>query len=628
MTKPRKKSARKAADPTWEFRLGAKPTSGKSASGEAAPGKIHGEFKIAGKPKPFRKAMSDATLDDLAGELKLAAVYARKSNANDIAVSGQFDTCRQRARRDGWLVPESSDFLFGDDATSGKKTVRDELQRLVALVRSGAAPFQRVYIRHRDRLTRSADLDFRPWFEFECRQAGIQVCYASDDRHRDIRSGERTDLAQHVVERLDDYKSHTELAGIRERVTIGARQRVAKGFFIGAVAPYGAERWLATYDEHRTPVARMPERGGIRLEKHAVILRWCEPRVPTIRFIFDALEGGASLRTVARELNDRGDPRPSNIETWSAAVVSRIARNPVYMGDYHFKRTVEDAGDPVPAEEAEDLGHEGIYVRDFIADAPVSREQYTAVQRLLHANRERQERRMASSPEYPLTGLIRCSICGARLNGTTHPGGKRTEAYRQYRHPPKDRCRVACPFTSHTMRADAVDELVLESVGALLIDRRLVEQARGALDQLRGEVHAAERARSIAAIRDRIRTLRAEIDIANKRSMEQEAAGERELAESTLRLAKEKVEARKQYEQQLATLEEEDTRLRKVEQGIPALEEEAAALATMFRSGAVDRKAVLRHVLSAVSVDFQAYHATVSVRTPFPRPARDLRDCA
>lgn len=558
---------------------------------------------------------------DTRGELQLAAVYARKSNANESAVLGQFETCRQRARRDGWHVPESADFLFGDDATSGKTTYRKELMRLVDLIRSGSASFNRVYIRHRDRLSRAADLDFRAWFEFECRQRDVQVCYASDDEHRDVRSGKKADMGLHIVESMDDYTAHSELKTIKERLVGATREHVIKKFFVGAVAPYGTERWLATYDEARTPVMRAPERGGIRLADHAVLLRWRESEIPTVRFIFDALEGKTSLRTLAHELNRRGDPCSAGVAKWSADIVSRIARNRLYMGDFHFKRTSTHVDETVDASKAEHLSDVGIYVRDYISDPPISKQQFDVVQKLLEENRERHERRMASSPEYPLTGVLRCSACHVRLNGTTHPGGKRTAPYRQYRHPPRDRCGSECPFVNRTTRADVLDERVIDAVRKILVEGRLVEETRRALQHLRGDEHAEERTRAIGAIRAQMVTLRSEIDVANKRSVEQEAAGDFELAKLSIRIAREKIDLRKKSERRLAELEAEDARLGKIERTLPGLEHDSEALGKMFQTGAVDRKAVIGNVMSAITMDFDTFRATLVMRTSFTNRA-------
>lgn len=565
---------------------------------------------------------------DSVPDVRLAAVYARKSNANETAVHGQFETCRQRARKDGWHVPDSPDFLFGDDATSGKTLHRKELDRLIDVVRSKAAPFTRIYIRHRDRLSRSSDLAQRAWFEHECRRNGIQVCYASDKEHRDLRSPKEADLGLHVVESMDDYKSFAELQTIRERLIGATREHVIKKFFVGAVAPFGTERWIARYDDSRTPVMRAPERGGLRLAEHAVILRWREDELPTVRFIFDAIEGGTSLRTLARELNARGAPCPKGAQDWSPEIVSRIARNPLYMGDFHYRRKTTDVEEAVDASEAENLSDSAIYVREYMADPPISKRQFHAVKRLLDGNRERRERRMASSPEYPLTGVLRCSICNARLNGTTHPAGKRTEAYRQYRHPGADRCRTPCPFANKTMRADALDALVLDAVRAVLVDGSLVERARRALQHLRGDEQAEERTRAITALRAKLSTLQAEADVAYKRSVEQEASGDLDLAKLSVQVAKEKLEQRKLCQQQLSHLEAEDVRLEKIEHTLPDLEHDTESLARLFESGAFARKAVVSRVIAKASVDFDAYEATLVMRTSIGKADATLSRCA
>jgi len=90
----------------------------------------------------------------------IAAVHARKSSAQvgrdeeDLSVTRQIDLARRFAESKGWIV--SDEHVYADDGISGAE-VASKLrakQRMLALIESGAAPFQVIVMQSNDRLSR------------------------------------------------------------------------------------------------------------------------------------------------------------------------------------------------------------------------------------------------------------------------------------------------------------------------------------------------------------------------------------------------------------------------------------------------------------------------------------------
>ncbi|HEY0779095.1 MAG TPA: recombinase family protein, partial [Gemmatirosa sp.] len=77
---------------------------------------------------------------------RVGASYARKSDRDQEGLDSQHEGNASAAARDDYGVP--SEYQFGDDDTSGVTTTRGGLDRLMALVESGRAPFDRVYIKN------------------------------------------------------------------------------------------------------------------------------------------------------------------------------------------------------------------------------------------------------------------------------------------------------------------------------------------------------------------------------------------------------------------------------------------------------------------------------------------------
>ena len=78
----------------------------------------------------------------------ICAIYARKSSAQigrdeeDLSVTRQIDLARRFAEAKGWIV--SDEHVYADDGISGAEvaTKLRAKQRMLAVIQSGAAPFQ------------------------------------------------------------------------------------------------------------------------------------------------------------------------------------------------------------------------------------------------------------------------------------------------------------------------------------------------------------------------------------------------------------------------------------------------------------------------------------------------------
>jgi len=100
---------------------------------------------------------------------------------SDEGVGAQWTACHVAAQSDGYHIAESPDFLFGDDGVSGRASRRPELDRLLDVVRSGHAPFSRLYITDGARLSRNeVGFSFLQRFENELASHGIELRFLTD----------------------------------------------------------------------------------------------------------------------------------------------------------------------------------------------------------------------------------------------------------------------------------------------------------------------------------------------------------------------------------------------------------------------------------------------------------------
>jgi hypothetical protein len=412
-----------------------------------------------------------------------AASYARKSTADDMGLKAQHMVNVQKAAADEYVIPDDAAFRFEDDDTSGRRTSREDLDRLIAVITSGKAPFRRVYVKDKTREGRFSDPRFHFFLQVLFEQHGVKLCYSDRDVQLDFSSGDPRDMFGLLVRDLiESITSSQELATLIKRVTDGSRIWVVRGFYPGNRAPYGLERWYAD-EQTGQLLERVVEGAVVKQKGRRFKLRFAENGSrDAITRIFDALEEGASLSETTARLNLDGVPAPGG-GTWYPEAVRRIARNPIYKGTLIWGRGTR-AGEPVPADRAAIDGREAIVYADFVPDAPITPAQFDRVQRLLDGNIAAHNQRRRNAPAYPLSGVVVCEVCGGSWHGFTSTKKYRSRR-RYYRHGATPKAHVGtCPNANRYVRANAVEEPIEALVEQLLRDNGLVTATRAALDQL------------------------------------------------------------------------------------------------------------------------------------------------
>lgn len=259
----------------------------------------------------------------------LACSIARKSDDNDMGIEAQHARNAQKAEADGFFIPDTDEFRFSDNDTSGARTTRLDLERFVDFVKLGAL-FGRAYCTDRDRMMRW--LDARRIFALEiwCEDRGVQIVYCDEPTPATSESDDGVDrVGRFLGQAFRSAMASQERVKIRRRTRSGARHLIKRGFWVGGVPGYGIERWLADirtgeYIEMVRPGASIHRAGC------AFRLRWGDDgRKEVIRQIYDWIEAGLSIRGIAMRLNDGRVPGPLTYRHVTRRVTSNAASDPV-----------------------------------------------------------------------------------------------------------------------------------------------------------------------------------------------------------------------------------------------------------------------------------------------------------
>lgn len=524
--------------------------------------------------------------------MKVAAVYARKSNKDDIGLNTQWELCIEQAEHDGYHVP--AQLRFGDDDTTGATYDRQGFAKLVELIESDLTPFSRLYIRDVTRLHRSDDPTDRYYYQGHFKRKGVDVRYRYGAKVDPDAGVTADNVGRHIVDFIDTLDASRERHEIRKRTTIGRRKKVRMGFWPSGNVPYGTERWLAN-SETREFVQRVKEGERIRRPGCSFRLKWAtDGTQEVVRTIFRLVdEKGLSYAAIADLLNEKGVAQPGDGERgWHGTTLARIVRNPIYRGDLVWDRRSEE--EPVPAADAtNDPDGSPIIYRNFMPSPLISRNRWDAVQEIAD---ERATKGPGARPKakYPLSGLLTCTFCESGWSGHTRDDG----TTRYYRHDH----RIDCPDKERSyVRASILEEAVLLSLFDQLDFDGLDERIQREIDRLTADPRSDEKQREISDLKSKI----AEAESALDRLEEERAFTPDQEARARKARVMEKIEAKRQtYEnalQELSAAVDRADRLRERRNRVQNLLDNKLNL--LRHTSGVRRKEVLHTLIHRIIVN-------------------------
>ncbi len=443
---------------------------------------------------------------------KYAASYARKSTNDPLGIEAQHFINAKCAEGDGYVIPNSPDFRLSDDDVSGRTTQRDGFSRLLALVESGAAPFDLLYIKDATRWGRWLDVRNLDYYAVHFEKHGVRLRFTTEGPPIDYEHGDRREInARHLNRAMKSIASSDELDQLQRRVRGGMRSRVLMGLYPGAQAPYGTDRWLVSKTTG-AEVQLVPPGSMIRMQDGAYRLKpSVDGSAAIVQEIFSLSDAGTSHRGIAKILNERGVPCPAarrgtEDSCWSGNGVKKILGNTTYAGYIIWGASYRD-GSAIPIEDA-DLEETLVpVVADGVLVPPIiSRDMFDRVQAKLAGSRETWAGRRRQSPDLLLSGLLVCAKCKQPLNGANSSGASHQ---RYYRHERRTELLKNCTVTRAYYPADELEAAVDEAVRRWLDNGQLAGLVEAELERLLAAEERVDHSHELALLRAKERDLEA-----------------------------------------------------------------------------------------------------------------------
>lgn len=305
--------------------------------------------------------------------LRFAAVYIRVSTDDQVELSpdSQLEKIREYAQREGIVILE--DHIYVDAGISGRKAdKRPEFLRMIAAAKQKEPSFSMVLVWKFSRFARNQEesIFYKSILRSKC---GVDVVSVSEP----LIAGHFGSLIERIIEWMDEFYSIRLSEEVKRSMEVNARRGKLQS----------------------TPSF------GYRAEGGRLVPKPDEARL--IRWIFEQFVSGRGLYPIARDLNTMG-VRTHRGNAFENRTVEYILRNPVYIGKLRWNPT---------GRTRRDFFNENIILADSDHEPLVTPELWSAAQRRLDEVKAQwgYKARPASDLKHWLSGIVRCSSCGATL---------------------------------------------------------------------------------------------------------------------------------------------------------------------------------------------------------------------
>lgn len=266
----------------------------------------------------------------IGGSLRPVAVYVRMSTEHQqYSTSNQMDVIREYAlTREMEIVRE-----YSDEGKSGLNIEgRDALVRMIDDVRSGNAPFECILVYDVSRWGRFQDADESAYYEFSCRQAGMEVHYCAEQFEND---GSPFSTIVKGVKRAMAGEYSRELSA---KVFQGACRLIRLGYKQGGTAGYGLRRMLVDVSGKQKGLLAIGEHKSIQTDR-VVLVPGPDDEVADVRWMFHAfVHEDRTEGEIAAILNARGVKTDFG-RGWTRGTVHQVLTNEKYIGNNVYHRT-------------------------------------------------------------------------------------------------------------------------------------------------------------------------------------------------------------------------------------------------------------------------------------------------
>ena len=384
---------------------------------------------------------------------KNIAIYARVSSTrqeNEGTIETQLSAIRSFAKDNDLTIVQE----YLDNGWSGDIIVRPELDKL--RIDAKGKKWNSVLIYDPDRLARR--YSYQELIIDELKEAGKSVLF--------VTTPAPNNSIEKILYGVQGLFAEYERAKITERFRLGKLRKATEGHIQVSEAPYGY-----------TYILKKGKKGDKDFEEGHYEINPIEANI--LRQIYTWIgEEGNTIRKVIKLLHDNNmPPRRSKKGVWANSTLCGVLRNKTYIGEAHFGVSLAVVPKNPKNNEVYKKVRKSSKVRKPESEwitiktpAIIDKDLFDKVQIQLKQNAHYASRN--AKFDYLLSGKIWCT-CGSKRSAETLRRGYGL-CYRcssRFKHYP-----LKSPCTEKTIRAEETDQVVWESVAALMSSPELLKQ--------------------------------------------------------------------------------------------------------------------------------------------------------
>ena len=262
-------------------------------------------------------------------EAKPAAQYIRMSTEHQqYSTENQADVIREYAQRRGFRIAKT----YADEGKSGLRIEgRAALRQMITDVESGKPGYEAILVYDISRWGRFQDSDESAYYEYICKQAGIQVVYCAEQFEND---GSPASTIIKSVKRAMAGEYSRELSS---KVFQGQCRLIELGYRQGGPAGFGLRRMLIDMGGNTKGVLKRGEQKSLQTDR-VVLVPGPDEEVSLVRHIYQQfIKEGKNETEIAEELNRRGIMTDLQ-RPWNRATVRQVLTNEKYIGNNVYNR--------------------------------------------------------------------------------------------------------------------------------------------------------------------------------------------------------------------------------------------------------------------------------------------------
>ena len=394
------------------------------------------------------------------------AVYARYSSdlQRDRSIEDQIRNCRQHAVTARWTILD--EHIYSDRAVSGTTLEgRASVESLMAAAHLMPRPFDYVLVDDTSRLSR--DRVDQAQIVRDLKDLGIFVFFVSD------RIDSRDETTEDVILPVFGIKDSLYCRDLARKTKRGMAGQVLNGFSPGG----------RTYGYKYEPI---PDPSGA-IDRKTRLVRSIGTRISVgpeearvVQSIFSLYAAGHGLKSIAMWLNEQGIDPPGRLTqirrgrlkaTWCPNAIRAMLRNPKYIGDWTWNKTqykrIRKTGKRIKLDRPKKEWVEYINPDLAIVDGEMWELVYKR-----HRDNARTYAKGERAPHnsYMMSGLVKCSICGASYIAI-NSGSRETVRYGCSSN--WHRGHKACPNNIRIRRAE-LENRVLDAIKNRLLNPDII----------------------------------------------------------------------------------------------------------------------------------------------------------